>query len=79
MNIPNPFTNKLVAEISSSDAQLIQVQLIDQSGRVIRKEQFALNAGFNSIQLATESLPKGLYTLQVSAGEGQLSKKVLKN
>lgn len=78
MNIPNPFTSQLVAEISSADAQLIQVQLIDQSGRVVRKEQFALNAGLNTINLATESIPKGLYTLQVSAAEGQLSKKVLK-
>jgi hypothetical protein len=79
INVPNPFTDKLVAEISSPFAGLISVQLIDNYGKIVRRQQLAVAVGTNNLQLDnTSSLPKGLYTLQIQGAGGTVSRKVIK-
>lgn len=78
--VPNPFTGNLNAEISVSQPQVVYLQLIDNSGKLIRRQQFALVNGTNNLQMDhTSSLPKGLYTLQVQSASSTITnKKVLK-
>lgn len=78
LRLPNPFRERLTAELTVPAAQLIQLRLIDNSGRVIRQQQLALTGGTNNIQLETASLPAGLYTLQFHAGETMIQRKVVK-
>ncbi|HYK56769.1 MAG TPA: T9SS type A sorting domain-containing protein, partial [Flavisolibacter sp.] len=78
-NVPNPFTSQLVAEISVPTSQLVYLQLIDNYGKILFRKQFATNAGHNRLIINdTETLAKGLYTLQLQAGSRVINKKVLK-
>jgi hypothetical protein len=77
-SVPNPFAGKLSAEINSGDPQVVIVQLVDNSGRLIRRQSYVLTAGITSIQLNTESIPSGLYTLQLIGDKSTISKKVVK-
>lgn len=36
--IPNPFTTKLIAEVTAQEAQIIHLQLIDNYGKVIHRK-----------------------------------------
>lgn len=77
--VPNPFTSKLVAEISAGTAQSLRILLIDNMGRMVRNQQVNIAAGTNTIVMEdVESLPRGLYTLQIRAGDHVVNKKVMK-
>jgi hypothetical protein len=80
LKVTNPFFHSLIAEVTVPQSQLVYVKLIDNSGRIIRNEKFALINGINSLQINnTSNLPQGLYTLQLqSGGKIVLNKKVLK-
>jgi hypothetical protein len=79
VNVPNPFKDKITAEINVSDAQVVYLQLIDNSGKVIRKQQYAVTNGTNNLQLDnTGSLPNGLYILQLQTGTRNFSIKLVK-
>jgi hypothetical protein len=79
LNVPNPFSNKLIAQINITESQLVHLNLIDNSGRVIRNQQFALTNGTNNLQLNdTGNLPKGLYTLQIQFNDQIISRKLIK-
>lgn len=77
-SVPNPFGVKLQAEINSGEPQMVVIQLFDNSGRLIIRKNYALTSGITSIQLDTESLPSGLYTLQLIGEKANSSKKVVK-
>ncbi|HEY0355350.1 MAG TPA: T9SS type A sorting domain-containing protein, partial [Flavisolibacter sp.] len=77
-NVPNPFTNKLLAEIESPASQVVQMQLVDNSGRTVKQQQLTLTQGINKLELETASLPKGLYTLQLRSRTIIINKRVLK-
>lgn len=79
INVPNPFTHTLQAEVNSASAQIVYLQLIDNFGKIVLTEKFPLTQGFNNLQMSnTESLAKGLYTLQLKAGNVFLHKRVMK-
>ena len=80
MKLANPFYNTLSVEITASQSQLIYLQLIDNSGKIICRQQFALMNGTNTLQLENSGfISKGLYTLQLqSNADTIMSKKVLK-
>ncbi|HEU0063973.1 MAG TPA: T9SS type A sorting domain-containing protein [Flavisolibacter sp.] len=78
-NIPNPFKDKLIADLTVPDAQVIYLQLIDNFGKIVRRQQFAASGGINHLILNdTESLPLGMYILQIQAGTDLINKKVMK-
>lgn len=79
IKVPNPFTSELNAEITATQPQLVYLQLIDNSGKIVSRQQFAVLNGVNQLQMGnTTSLAKGLYTLQVQYGNAAINKKVLK-
>jgi len=80
MVVTNPFSDKLTAKINTSQTQLVRLNLIDNTGRILRSEQFALANGENHLQLNnTGNLPKGLYPLQVQYNDNTtINKKVIK-
>jgi hypothetical protein len=78
-NIPNPFKDKLVADVTVNDAQVIYLQLIDNFGKVVRRQQFATSGGVNHLILNdTDNLPLGMYIVQIQAGTELINKKVMK-
>lgn len=80
LTVTNPFSDRLIAKVTTSQKQMVRVTLIDNTGRTVRSEQFALATGENNLQLNnTGNLPKGLYTLQVQYNANTvINKKVIK-
>ena len=77
-SVINPFNDKLQAEVNAASAQVAQLQLIDNSGRVVKMQQVNIAEGYNNIQIETAKLPKGLYTLQLRTNALVINKRVLK-
>lgn len=78
LHVPNPFGNSLMAEVIAPAAQSVTLQLVDGFGHIVRRQQHTLAAGTNSLQMDTHSLPKGMYTLQLIAGNEAVNRKVVK-
>lgn len=79
VTITNPFSDKLVAQVNAPQSQLVHLTLIDNSGRVVKSQQFTVTGGTNTLEINnTGYLPKGLYTIQVHLGTNIISKKIIK-
>ena len=79
VNVPNPFQQTLYAEINSHISQVVNLHLIDHSGRLVKQQQLTIAEGYNKLQIETASLPKGLYTLQLRSQGLIINKRVIKH
>lgn len=78
-NIINPFKNELQFEITTTENSEIEVALIDMFGKIIKKNNYIIYAGVNSISIQnTESLSDGSYILQIRRREKIINNKVVK-
>ena len=77
---PNPFEKILSIELNSTmDNDLILVELIDVSGRVLIQKTVETREKTTQISLDTEGSPSGFYIVRLSNKSGILQKKVVKN
>lgn len=61
---PNPFTDNIQLEINASEEGILQLQISDGLGRIVKARQINLQKGMNRISLSLEeALPAGLYLL----------------
>ena len=80
VNVINPFSGKLVFDISSPENTKVEVLLTDLSGRTVRKNSYVVYSGITSLSLDnTYSLSPGIYILQVMKNDMVIKIKVLKN
>ena len=77
---PNPLKDQLFIdlEVVSSEATVYQFHLSDLSGQLIQTQQQRLERGFQTIELNTTQLAKGIYLLQVWNGKNWQAKKIVK-
>ncbi len=66
---PNPVSNTLVIEFSEDLASDLNLQLIDVTGRTLRKQQ--LLKGDNLFQLEVFDFPSALYFIKITDNSGQ--------
>lgn len=79
INVVNPFSNKIVTQIHSPKLQTVQIRLVDNAGKIVRKEDRVLNAGDNQLIIEnTGNLIAGVYSLQLQTQEIFTSKKIMK-
>jgi trimeric autotransporter adhesin len=79
VNLINPFSNKLEFDITVPANGKIDIQLIDLSGKILKKNSYLVNEGANSLTVPhTDGLPAGLYLLQISNNEDAITRKVVK-
>ncbi|HEX2608537.1 MAG TPA: T9SS type A sorting domain-containing protein [Flavisolibacter sp.] len=79
VNVPNPFKHQLVAEVTADRSQIVHLQLIDNFGKVVKRQQYTLSDGTNQLVLTnTEALAAGLYTVQLLTDQTTVTKRVLK-
>lgn len=75
----NPFTNQLIADINVQQSQQIILHLIDNFGKIVRKEKYTVSAGTTKLILDnTGVLPAGIYTLQLKTLTNCINKRVIK-
>lgn len=75
---PNPVNELSYLEIISETETVVHLSLIDVSGRLIQKKEYAINKGLNKLKINYEPMPKGVYHVMVNTDNGlQFSKKML--
>lgn len=76
---PNPFTEKLVVTVTTPRSGDVTIRLLDMNGRVLKTQDQVAQAGINRWQLTgLAELNKGLYLLEVKAGEEKWLQKIIK-
>lgn len=76
---PNPFAEKLEVTLVLAKTSPAYVKLMDMNGRIVKTQVFNGQAGNNKWTLSGLSeLNKGLYVVEVSAGEEKWMQKVLR-
>lgn len=76
---PNPFVEKLEVTLSISKTTPVTVKLIDMNGRLVKSQAFTGQTGSNKWTLTGLSeLNKGLYIVEVTAGEEKWMQKVIR-
>ncbi len=79
VSLINPFSAQLQFEISLPGAGRTCTELIDPTGRSLRKNYFDLPGGVSRLQIPrTEILPAGLYFLRVESGGHAIQRTVVK-
>jgi len=77
---PNPFMEQLTLEWESRTEQDVLLQWFDLSGRLISKSVYAARVGAMSLQIdaAAMGLSTGTYLLEISQGEQQMVRRIVK-
>lgn len=79
VSVINPFNTTLDFEIASAYNGEAEAELIDATGKIVRKRGFVLMAGTNSVVLnETGSLSAGIYFLRVKHAGTTILKRVMK-
>lgn len=77
-NIVNPFANNLSMNISMIQSGQVTIELIDMIGNKISSSKQVVHAGSNSIQIDTQSLAAGVYTLKLYNKDKTVTRRVIK-
>jgi TATA-box binding protein (TBP) (component of TFIID and TFIIIB) len=72
---PVPTRDNLTVVIKSGKSVRTELQIMDMSGRTIRRIPAQINSGNNTINLDVSRIPAGQYMLVSSAPEIEISKK----
>jgi trimeric autotransporter adhesin len=78
-NLVNPFNNKISFQLQVPQNQLIDVQLLDASGKPVYQKKINVSKGVNSVQFQIPShLQNGNYLLRVMLQQGVVHKLIQK-
>jgi PKD repeat protein len=75
---PVPFGSRLHVSLQASVAGPSSLQLFDVLGREVRQQLVQLRPGAQQVELHTEALPSGVYTLRLNSSAGSQQIKVVK-
>ncbi|MBL7724032.1 MAG: T9SS type A sorting domain-containing protein [Chitinophagaceae bacterium] len=79
VSVINPFSNELLFEVSAEQAGKAEAELIDVSGKAVRRKMFDISSGITRLSLEnTSQLASGIYFLRVQSGGRVIQKRVLK-
>jgi len=73
---PNPTSNILYLDISSSTEEKIEIRFIDLNGKVISSTQFELHQGIEPLRLDLSYLQKGIYLIHLESRCINVTKKI---
>ena len=77
--ITNPFLDNIVIGINSNAKGYVTLSILDNSGKILRKEQRSLEKGFNNLSVnGLASLANGIYLLTLECYGEKLSFKLIK-
>jgi len=77
--IANPFDNELLFDVTVSKDSKIEAALLNAAGNVIKQRSYTAYGGTNNFSMRnTESLPAGIYMLQVQYKEKMIVRKIIK-
>jgi hypothetical protein len=78
--VVNPFSEKMESLVYAEQTGVISAELIEQSGKIVIRKNFPVNAGVNQIVIGnTDNIPAGLYFLRLISAGKAIEIKVLKS
>jgi hypothetical protein len=78
-NVVNPFGEELSFNVTTQNDAIVDAVLLSSDGHVLRKQSFTAYPGVNSYSLKNlQTLPAGVYVLQVRGKETTVTRKVMK-
>ncbi|MFN0201641.1 MAG: C10 family peptidase [Bacteroidia bacterium] len=76
---PNPANEVLKLNIQTTNAETSQVILTDLSGKVVYQQALDLNEGETQTEINTQTLPTGIYLLNINGNTVHQTQKVMVN
>jgi PKD repeat protein len=76
---PNPASSELNVSFELKEASSYEIRVYNLVGQHVLRQQGASTVGKHRAKLDVQALPSGIYTVQLVAGEQQLSKKLVIN
>jgi len=74
---PNPATENLFIDFQSKKENVVQVTIIDLTGRNVYSESIVLYAGMNRKRIGIDSFNKGIYLVQFATENGIKTEKLI--
>ena len=68
---PNPVQNKLNLNFTSEKAMTVQVEIVDNEGKVVATQQVQVATGASTQSINTVSLSNGSYYVRLVSTEGE--------
>jgi hypothetical protein len=79
VSVINPFGNELVFDIVADQNGKTDAELIDATGKIVRRVSFEIAEGVNRLRIdQTNLLGRGIYFLRVKLGSQVIQKRVMK-
>jgi len=75
---PQPASTYLEVSIDYSETAPLNILVYSLRGQQMLTQRIDTKAGSNRFRIDTESLPKGLYILQINDGKSMITKKFVK-
>ncbi len=67
---PNPARDQITMSINSSLTEMVEIELLNLQGKRVRKLDFQLSKGNQTLDLNIEDLPTGVYWIQLNSEQG---------
>jgi len=78
-SLVNPFNNMLSFDMIVPENQMASFVMNDALGRIVRQEMQPVTKGLNSIKIyGLETMPSGMYVLQVRYADKMITRRVVK-
>ena len=74
---PNPISGKSTLTVFMNNAEILSMNIMDVSGKLVGSENKNLIQGENKISLDSQKLSSGIYTVTLSNGTTSLSRKMI--
>ena len=74
---PNPASREVNLVVTISVTEVVNVQLLDITGKSVSNKEVIVNSGTNNIELTTETLPNGVYFLKVKSSQVNETERVI--
>lgn len=75
---PNPMKDQLVIQLQSSRKQVMEINLTDQKGVSVFREQLSVNEGNTNLYRDLSSLSAGVYTLIITSSTSSRKQRIIK-
>ena len=75
---PNPVVDVANVKFDANETSYGTLQIMNLTGRILRKQQVHLNAGENKISVDMTGLSKGIYMIHMNSSNGHVTAKVIK-
>jgi hypothetical protein len=75
---PNPVHDQFIIKVNNEYAGEMKIQIIDQSGKIMREKGVTKNKGSNQVVLSAKGLTNGMYVIRIQTGDWSKSIKMIK-